>query len=66
MSFEFVGLINYHGKGSGVTAQHGQKFLGMSWTAVVLLLAGSVLSLVFPVRGAEGTGTKAPKTVEEP
>jgi hypothetical protein len=66
MSFEFVALINYHGKGSGVTAQYGRKFLGMSWTAVVLLLAGSVLSLVFPVGSQEGTGTGAAKVVEEP
>jgi hypothetical protein len=66
MSFEFVALINYHGKGSGVTAQYGGKFLGMSWTAVVLLLAGSVLSLVFPVGSQEGTGTGAAKVVEEP
>ncbi|CRL18472.1 Actin cortical patch SUR7/pH-response regulator PalI [Penicillium camemberti] len=42
IGFEFVALINAHGKGSNVSAQYGEKFLGMTWAAVGLLVAGSV------------------------
>ncbi|KGO76926.1 Actin cortical patch SUR7/pH-response regulator PalI [Penicillium italicum] len=42
IAFEFVALINAHGKGSNVSAHYGEKFLGMTWAAVGLLLAGSV------------------------
>lgn len=44
MSFEFVGLVNYHGRESGVTAVYGEKFLAMSWSGVALLLGGSLLN----------------------
>ncbi|KAJ5747529.1 uncharacterized protein N7511_009225 [Penicillium nucicola] len=46
LAFEFVALINAHGKGSNVSARYGEKFLGMTWAAVGLLLAGSVASFV--------------------
>ncbi|CDM27629.1 hypothetical protein DTO013E5_2697 [Penicillium roqueforti] len=46
IAFEFVALINAHGRGSNVTAHYGEKFLGMTWAAVGLLLAGSVACFV--------------------
>ncbi|OQE04571.1 hypothetical protein PENVUL_c032G09560 [Penicillium vulpinum] len=42
IAFEFVALINAHGKGSNVSAHYGEKFLGMTWAAVGLLFTGSV------------------------
>ncbi|KAJ5194166.1 Actin cortical patch SUR7/pH-response regulator PalI [Penicillium cf. griseofulvum] len=46
IAFEFVALINAHGKGSNVSAHYGEKFLGMTWAAVGLLVAGSVACFV--------------------
>jgi hypothetical protein len=46
IAFEFVSLINAHGEGSNVSAHYGDKFLGMTWAAAGLLLAGSVASFV--------------------
>ncbi|KAJ5320105.1 hypothetical protein N7508_000388 [Penicillium antarcticum] len=46
LAFEFVSLVNAHGEGSNVSASYGEKFLGMTWAAVGLLLAGSVASFV--------------------
>lgn len=47
IAFQFVNLINYHGKPSGVTARYGNQFIGMTWAAVGLLLVGGVASLLF-------------------
>ncbi|KAJ5725524.1 uncharacterized protein N7483_006881 [Penicillium malachiteum] len=46
VAFEFVALINAHGDGSNVSARYGDKFLGMTWAAAGLLLAGSIASFV--------------------
>lgn len=46
LAFQFVSLINAHGEGSNVSANYGEKFLGMTWAATGLLLAGSVASFV--------------------
>ncbi|CAG8884034.1 unnamed protein product [Penicillium nalgiovense] len=46
IAFEFVALINAHGKGSNVSAHYGERFLGMSWAAVGLVLAGSISCFV--------------------
>jgi hypothetical protein len=46
MAFQFVALINAHGEGSNVSANYGEKFLGMTWAAAGLLLAGSVACFV--------------------
>jgi hypothetical protein len=54
IAFEFVALINAHGDGSNVSAQYGQKFLGMTWASTGLLLVGSISSFVNVfVRGYE-------------
>ena len=70
MSFEFVDLVNYHGKESGVTAKYGRKFLGLAWSATTLLLTGSILSFMFATMGpgVSGAGAhSAPKEdAEEP
>jgi hypothetical protein len=42
IAFEFVALINAHGDGSNVSAQYGEKFLGMTWASTALLLVGSI------------------------
>lgn len=46
IAFEFVALINAHGDGSNVSARYGEKFLGMTWAAAGLLLAGSIASFI--------------------
>jgi hypothetical protein len=46
IAFEFVALINAHGEGSNVSAHYGEKFLGMTWAAAGLLLAGSIACFV--------------------
>ncbi|KAJ5143807.1 uncharacterized protein N7515_002594 [Penicillium bovifimosum] len=46
IAFEFVALINAHGKGSNVSASYGGQFLGMTWAATGLLLVGSAASFV--------------------
>ncbi|KAK9847747.1 hypothetical protein MYU51_018243 [Penicillium brevicompactum] len=46
IAFEFVALINAHGKGSNVSAKYGEKLLGMTWAAVGLLLVSSVACFV--------------------
>lgn len=45
-----------------MTARYGQKFLGMTWSATALLLAGSILSLLAYMagRGRSGTGPTGP------
>ncbi|KAJ5081717.1 hypothetical protein NUU61_009981 [Penicillium alfredii] len=64
LAFEFVALINAHGKGSKVSAKYGEKFLGMTWAAVGLLLVGSLASFVNVfVRGS--APTPAPKEAED-
>ncbi|EAW13936.1 SUR7/PalI family protein [Aspergillus clavatus NRRL 1] len=47
IAFQFVDLVNSHGKQSGVTARYGSQFLGMTWAAVGLLLIGGITSLLF-------------------
>lgn len=47
IALQFVNLVNSHGRESRVTAEYGQQFLGMTWAATGLLLAGSVANLVF-------------------
>ncbi|KAI9925422.1 hypothetical protein MW887_005803 [Aspergillus wentii] len=42
---EFVNLVNNHGRDNGISANHGDTFLAMSWTAVALLFIGSMDSL---------------------
>jgi hypothetical protein len=46
VALQFVSLINRHGKESGVTAEYGSQFLGMTWAAVGLLLIGGIASLL--------------------
>ncbi|KAJ5542337.1 Actin cortical patch SUR7/pH-response regulator PalI [Penicillium sp. DV-2018c] len=46
IAFEFVALVNAHGKGSSVSASYGEQFFGMTWAATALLLVGSVASFV--------------------
>lgn len=58
MSFEFVSLINYHGEVSRVSAKYGQRFLGMTWAAVVFLLVSSMLSGFFAMVERGGSGPK--------
>ncbi|KAJ6108539.1 hypothetical protein N7523_009862 [Penicillium sp. IBT 18751x] len=54
IAFEFVALINAHGDGSDVSAQYGEKFLGMTWASTALLLVGSISCFVNVfVRGYE-------------
>ncbi|KAJ5373139.1 Actin cortical patch SUR7/pH-response regulator PalI [Penicillium concentricum] len=63
IAFEFVALINAHGKGWNVSAHYGEKFLGMTWAAVGLLLVGTVAcfaNVFVPKRAAS-----APAPVEK-
>ena len=46
IAFQFVNLVNYNGKHSGVTARYVNQFLGMTWAAVGLLLVGGIASLL--------------------
>ncbi|KAJ5634976.1 uncharacterized protein N7484_008289 [Penicillium longicatenatum] len=62
VAFEFVALINAHGDGSNVSASYGSKFLGMTWAAAGLLLAGSIVSLINVIRGPH---VEPPKDEEE-
>ncbi|CAG7961027.1 unnamed protein product [Penicillium olsonii] len=52
LAFEFVDLINAHGKGSNVSAKYGEKLLGMTWAAAGLLLVGSAVCLINTFRPA--------------
>lgn len=62
IAFEFVALINAHGDGSDVSAQYGEKFLGMTWASTALMLVGSISCFInFFVRGYEEQ-----EEVEEP
>ncbi|KAJ5825079.1 Actin cortical patch SUR7/pH-response regulator PalI [Penicillium robsamsonii] len=63
---EFVALINAHGKGWDVSAHHGEKFLGMTWAAVGLLLAGTVACFanVFVPRRAASAPAPVGKDIE--
>lgn len=66
LAFEFVALINAHGDGSNVSASYGEKFLGMTWAAAALLLAGSISSFINVfVRGLPMAKEPAPKDEEE-
>ncbi|KAJ5776840.1 hypothetical protein N7520_000086 [Penicillium odoratum] len=66
VAFEFVALINAHGDGSNVSASYGSKFLGMTWAAAGLLLAGCIASFVNVfVRGSHVEVAPAPKDEEE-
>lgn len=66
IAFEFVALINAHGEGSDVSASYGEKFLGMTWAAAALLLAGSVASFINVfVRGLPVAEEPVPKDEEE-
>lgn len=66
IAFEFVALINAHGDGSDVSAQYGEKFLGMTWASTGLLLVGSLSSFINVfVRGYEEPAMPAPKDEEE-
>ncbi|KAF3029500.1 hypothetical protein E8E15_010829 [Penicillium rubens] len=66
IAFEFVALINAHGKGSNVSAHYGERFLGMSWAAVGLVLAGSVSCFVnvFVYKRAAYAPAPASKDIE--
>ncbi|KAJ5787551.1 Actin cortical patch SUR7/pH-response regulator PalI [Penicillium paradoxum] len=65
LAFEFVALINAHGKGSNVSAQYGEKFLGMTWAATGLLLVGSVACFVNVfVHGQAASPVPAEKDIE--
>jgi hypothetical protein len=60
IAFEFVALVNAHGKGSNVSAKYGEKFLGMTWAATGLLLVGSVANFVNVfVRGQAASASAA-------
>ncbi|KAJ5232911.1 hypothetical protein N7468_005867 [Penicillium chermesinum] len=66
IAFEFVALINAHGEGSDVSASYGEKFLGMTWAATALLLAGSLSSFINVfVRGLPLAEERVPKDEEE-
>ncbi|KAJ5604733.1 Actin cortical patch SUR7/pH-response regulator PalI [Penicillium lagena] len=66
LAFEFVALINAHGKGSNVSAEYGDKFLGMTWAAVSLLIVGSAAKFLTMFGSGQQTVTAAPaKDTEE-
>lgn len=46
ISVKFVELINLHGQSYGIIASGGSKFLGMTWSAVVLLFLAVVITAV--------------------
>ncbi|PWY73650.1 hypothetical protein BO70DRAFT_297197 [Aspergillus heteromorphus CBS 117.55] len=46
IAFQFVNLVNSHGEDSGVKAEYGSQFLGMTWAAAGMFLMGSVTSLM--------------------
>jgi len=49
-----------------VSAQYGEKFLGMTWASTGLLLVGSISSFINVfVRGYEEPAMPAPKDEEE-
>jgi hypothetical protein len=64
ISLKFVDLINRHGQNIGVSASRGEKFLGMTWAAVGLLLIAIFISLVMVVAG--GQAAAAPPPADEP
>lgn len=47
LAFQFVRLVNSHGRVSDISAKYGTQFLGMTWAAVGMLLLGSITSLLF-------------------
>ncbi|KAJ9317045.1 hypothetical protein DTO271D3_2784 [Paecilomyces variotii] len=63
MAMKFVDLINRHGKAIDVSATRGDKFLGMTWAAVGLLLV-AILSSLLMVLG--GRPAAAPPPADEP
>jgi hypothetical protein len=66
LAFEFVALINAHGKGSNVSAVYGDKFLGMTWAAVSLLIVGSGVKFLTMFGSGQQTVAAAPaKDTEE-
>ncbi|KAJ5474369.1 Actin cortical patch SUR7/pH-response regulator PalI [Penicillium sp. IBT 31633x] len=60
IAFDFVALLNAHGKGSNVSAQYGEKFLGMTWAAVGLLLAGTAACFVNVFVRGQAVSVSAP------
>lgn len=46
IAVQFVELINRHGATHGIAATGGSKFLGMTWSAVVLLFLTVVISVI--------------------
>ncbi|PYH87674.1 hypothetical protein BO71DRAFT_393044 [Aspergillus ellipticus CBS 707.79] len=58
IAFQFVDLVNSHGEDSGVKAEYGPQFLGMTWAATGLMLLGSITSLLMVLfdRGREDDG----------
>ncbi|KAL7653711.1 hypothetical protein ACMYSQ_008398 [Aspergillus niger] len=61
IAFQFVDLVNDHGRDMGVSAEYGPQFLGMTWAATGLMLAGGITSLltVLVDRSRAETGTLA-------
>ncbi|KAJ5171372.1 Actin cortical patch SUR7/pH-response regulator PalI [Penicillium coprophilum] len=64
IAFEFVALINAHGKGWNVSAHYGEKFLGMTWAAVGLLLAGSIACFANVFVPKRAASTSVEKDIE--
>ncbi|GKZ37096.1 hypothetical protein AbraIFM66950_008488 [Aspergillus brasiliensis] len=61
IAFQFVDLVNDHGRDMGVSAEYGPQFLGTTWAATGLLLAGGITSLLTVLfdRSRAETGTLA-------
>lgn len=60
IALKFVDLINRHGQNIGVSASRGEKFLGMTWAAVGLLLIAILISLVIVLAGGEAAAPPPP------
>lgn len=67
IAFQFVGLVNDHGRDTDVSAEYGPQFLGMTWAATGLLLGGSITSLVMVLidRSRSDLATPADDPVDE-
>lgn len=62
IAVQFVDLINRHGKNYGIVAVGGSKFLGMTWSAVVLLFFTVVISVI--TLPASGNMSRSDKEIE--
>ncbi|CRG86807.1 hypothetical protein PISL3812_03819 [Talaromyces islandicus] len=64
IAVQFVDLINRHGANYGIVALAGSKFLGMTWSAVVLLFFTVVISVItLPSSGSMSRPNKETEAV---